>query len=65
MEVVKSGVYPAFPVLLFRNMMQDYKKNWRFICVCKKIGVFLQLISIYANDEKKRSDEDIHSDSLL
>lgn len=41
-------------------------KNWRFICVCKKIGVFCKRVKyLCANEENKRSDEDINSDSLL
>ncbi|MEH2805764.1 hypothetical protein V7T09_12185 [Segatella copri] len=65
-EDLKSGVYPAFSVLLFRNMMQDYKKNGVLFVYIRNLGYFCKRVKyLYANEENKRSDEDIDSYPLL
>ena len=45
-EDLKSGVYPAFSVLLFRNMMQDYKKNGVLFVYIRNLGYFCKRVSV-------------------
>ena len=45
--------------------MQDNEKTGVLFVYVRKSGYFCKIEKICANEENKRSDEDINSDSLL